>query len=364
MGLSGQDKPEAIERDLMATVAPSDWTFFGPAMVLHGRYVCTARQPRCGACGLNAVCPRIGVEVGGTQELEGAGEGEGPGTCESIEAIEAIDAIDATEDEAMKKGANRQAAPRPHKSSTTGSAEAGELFAAPAAAGERPAPDSPLYDLPEGWRDVLGGELDKPYFHQLVQFVEQERRGGEVFPPPGDVYNALRFTPYDQVSVLLLGQDPYHDIGQAHGLCFSVAQGVRPPPSLVNMFKELKADTGEEPPSHGCLTRWAEQGVLLLNAVLTVRAHQPNSHKDRGWEKFTDAVISRVNEKSDPVVFVLWGGYAQKKERLIDLTRHTVIKSAHPSPLSAHNGFFGSKPYSKINDALRAAGKPQVRWGA
>jgi uracil-DNA glycosylase len=162
--------------------------------------------------------------------------------------------------------------------------------------------------------------------------------------------------------VLILGQDPYHDIGQAHGLSFSVRPGVRPPPSLANIFKELKSDLGLDVPKSGYLMPWAEQGVLLLNAVLTVRAHEANSHKDKGWEKFTDAIIRKLSEKTDPVIFVLWGGYAQKKEKLIDTATHTTIKSAHPSPLSAFNGFFGSRPFSKINEALRRAGTPAIDW--
>jgi uracil-DNA glycosylase len=203
----------------------------------------------------------------------------------------------------------------------------------------------------------------QPYFRQLALFVAQERARHEVFPPPQDVYNALRQVPHENVNVLILGQDPYHGIGQAHGLCFSVREGQRPPPSLANIFKELKSDMGTEIPASGCLTRWAEQGVLLLNAVLTVRAHEPNSHKGRGWERFTDAIIRKVSEKSDPTVFVLWGGYARKKEPLIDAARHAILKSAHPSPLSARNGFFGSRPFSRINAALAAAGKPAIEWG-
>jgi uracil-DNA glycosylase len=221
---------------------------------------------------------------------------------------------------------------------------------------------SGLFDLPAGWRDVLGPELTQPYFHDLAAFVSNERRTHKVFPPDEDVYNALRHTPYDRVRVLLLGQDPYHDIGQAHGLCFSVRPGCKPPPSLVNIFKELKSDTGIQTPASGCLTRWAEQGVLMLNAVLTVRAHEPGSHAGRGWERFTDAVIRRLNQREDSVVFVLWGGYARKKRPLIDGSRHTIVESAHPSPLSARNGFFGSRPFSKINAALRAAGKPEIDW--
>ena len=162
--------------------------------------------------------------------------------------------------------------------------------------------------------------------------------------------------------MLLLGQDPYHDDNQAHGLCFSVQPGIKPPPSLVNMYKELQSDVGFRIPNHGYLEAWAKQGMLMLNAVLTVRAHQPNSHKDKGWEIFTDAVIRKVNEKHEQVIFVLWGAYAQKKVALIDQKRHVIIQSAHPSPLSARAGFFGSKPFSAINNALRAAGKPEITW--
>jgi uracil-DNA glycosylase len=219
-----------------------------------------------------------------------------------------------------------------------------------------------LINLPSDWKDALAPELSKPYFRELAGFLEAEGKAQTLFPAAADVYNALRYTPLGQVRVMLLGQDPYHDVGQAHGLCFSVPEGVRPPPSLVNIFKELKSDIGTTPPAGGCLTRWAEQGVLLLNAVLTVRAHEANSHKNRGWEKFTDAVIDAVNQKRESVVFVLWGGYAQKKESRIDVMRHTIIKSAHPSPLSAHNGFFGSKPFSKINQALNGFGKPEIEW--
>ncbi|MEI6045278.1 MAG: uracil-DNA glycosylase [Chloroflexota bacterium] len=217
-------------------------------------------------------------------------------------------------------------------------------------------------DLPESWRSRLAAELDKPYFHKLEQFVDQERRTNTVFPPESEVFSALKLTPYEKVNVLLLGQDPYHDDNQAHGLCFSVQPGIKPPPSLVNMYKELQSDLGCRIPNNGYLVAWAEQGLLMLNAVLTVQAHKPNSHKNQGWETFTDAIIREVSAKESPVVFVLWGGYAQKKLNLIDTTRHSVIQSAHPSPLSARNGFFGSKPFSKINQALQAAGKPQINW--
>lgn len=216
--------------------------------------------------------------------------------------------------------------------------------------------------LPADWSARLSPEFEKPYFQKLKDFVEEERRSQTVFPPEQDVFNALRLTPFEQVKVLLLGQDPYHDDNQAHGLCFSIRPGVRPPPSLANMFRELKTDIGCKVPNNGYLVPWAEQGILMLNAVLTVRAHAANSHKNKGWETFTDAVIRAVNEKSTPVVFVLWGGYAQKKLGLIDVNRHIVVQSAHPSPLSAHNGFFGSKPFSKINAALAATGQAEIHW--
>ncbi len=215
--------------------------------------------------------------------------------------------------------------------------------------------------LPRSWQAVVGDELDKPYFHQLTAFLDAERASHKVFPPADKVFSALELTPYDAVKVFLLGQDPYHDDGQAHGLCFSVQPGVRPPPSLVNIFKELHNDLGCKIPNNGYLVPWAQQGVLLLNAVLTVRAHEANSHKNKGWEKFTDAVLRAVNDRPDPVVFVLWGGYAQKKNKLIDSEKHTIIESAHPSPLSMKK-FFGSKPFSKINAALRAAGKTEIDW--
>ncbi len=216
--------------------------------------------------------------------------------------------------------------------------------------------------MPHSWQPVLAEELAKPYFAKLQDFLIQERLSYTIYPPGKDVLSAFELTPYQQVNVLLLGQDPYHSENQAHGLCFSVKPGIKPPPSLVNIFKELRADVGCDIPKHGYLVQWAKQGMLMLNAVLTVRAHTPNSHKNQGWETFTDAVINKVNEKSDPVVFVLWGGYAQKKLKLIDVHRHLVIQSAHPSPLSAHNGFFGSKPFSAINSALSAYGKPEIDW--
>ncbi len=216
-------------------------------------------------------------------------------------------------------------------------------------------------DLPPSWQAVLAPEFEKPYFKELEKFVDGERQKHQVFPPEDDVFNAFKTTPFDKVKVVLLGQDPYHDDGQAHGMCFSVRPGVKPPPSLVNMFKELKADLGCKVPNNGYLEPWAKQGVLLLNAVLTVQAHKANSHKDRGWEKFTDAAIKALNDLHDPIVFLLWGAYAQKKGKLIDTSKHRVITGAHPSPLSMKK-FMGSKPYSAVNEALRELGKEPIDW--
>lgn len=256
--------------------------------------------------------------------------------------------------QAKKGTARRKAAPPWTGEAETIASHAGQ------ARGQRE--EGGLAELPASWRDVLAGETEQPYFERLARFVAEERRAHAVFPPAEDVFAALALTPYDRVSVVLLGQDPYHDDGQAHGLCFSVRPGVRPPPSLVNMFKELESDLGVRAPRHGHLARWAEQGVLMLNAVLTVRAHSPNSHRDQGWETFTDAVLRKVNERRDPVVFALWGGHAQKKARLVSTERHVVLTAAHPSPLSARSGFFGSRPFSTINDALRRVGKAPIDW--
>ncbi len=212
------------------------------------------------------------------------------------------------------------------------------------------------------WHQILTEEFEKPYFHKLQDFISTERQTETIFPTVTDVFAAFELTPYKDVRVLLLGQDPYHNDNQAHGLCFSVNPGIKTPPSLVNIYKELKSDLGLNIPNNGYLVPWAQQGVLMLNAMLTVRAHTPNSHKDKGWETFTDAVITKVNQKTDSVIFVLWGGYARKKLKLIDTSRHTVIQSAHPSPLSARNGFFGSKPFSAINTVLKSTGQPEIDW--
>jgi uracil-DNA glycosylase len=212
------------------------------------------------------------------------------------------------------------------------------------------------------WNPLLRDQLELPYWSELQQFVAEERRTHPVYPPASEVFAALHLTPYADVKVMILGQDPYHGPGQAHGLCFSVRPGVRTPPSLMNIHKELHADLGVPIPDHGNLEAWARQGVLLLNATLTVRGGVAASHQNRGWETFTDRVMQIVDAKADPVVFILWGASARRKRALIDTTRHTVIESAHPSPLSAHNGFFGSRPFSRANAALVAAGRDPVDW--
>lgn len=215
--------------------------------------------------------------------------------------------------------------------------------------------------MDESWKQRLAGEFQKPYFKDLVEFVREERKSHVVFPEPRDVFAAYDATPYDKANVVILGQDPYHGAGQAHGLSFSVLPNVKAPPSLQNIFKELKADLGIATPKHGLLTYWAVQGVMLLNATLTVRAHDAGSHQGKGWETFTDETIRLLNQREVPVVFVLWGRYARSKKDLID-SRHTVIESAHPSPMSAHNGFFGSKPFSKVNAALEKRGLAPIDW--
>jgi len=212
------------------------------------------------------------------------------------------------------------------------------------------------------WNPVLRGELAKPYWQELQAFVRGERERTVVYPPVDDVFAALHLTPYATTRVLILGQDPYHGPQQAHGLCFSVRRGVAIPPSLVNIHKELRDDLGIEPPGHGNLEAWARQGVLLLNTTLTVRGGQAASHQGKGWETFTDEVIRTVDGKDHRVVFILWGSHARKKKALIDTSQHTIIESAHPSPLSAGNGFFGSKPFSRANAALTAAGLDPIDW--
>ena len=219
-------------------------------------------------------------------------------------------------------------------------------------------------EIPDSWRAAIGAEFDKPYFKSLASFVDDERQAFplQIYPAQEQVFAAFQMTPYERVSVLLLGQDPYPGEGMAHGLCFSVNPTVKKlPASLKNMFRELESDLSFPAPNNGCLMPWAKQGVLMLNTILTLRAGEPLSHKGRGWETFTDEIIRKVSDKADPVVFVLWGKQAQGKIRLIDTTRHAVVQSAHPSPLSAR-AFLGTKPYSRINAALREAGRPEIDW--
>jgi len=214
------------------------------------------------------------------------------------------------------------------------------------------------------WKEVLKDEFSKPYFQQIVTFLRSEKASGKTIYPPGPlIFNAFNQTPFDKVSVVIIGQDPYHGPGQAHGLSFSVQKGVKPPPSLVNIFKEIRADIGVEMAAdNGDLTHWAEQGVLLLNAALTVRAGEPFSHAKYGWAEFTDAVISKVSEEKQHVVFLLWGKFAQEKQALIDETKHHVLKAAHPSPFSADKGFFGCKHFSKTNQLLMQDGLTPIDW--
>ncbi|QDU20289.1 uracil-DNA glycosylase [Urbifossiella limnaea] len=241
-------------------------------------------------------------------------------------------------------------------------AAAPSLFdAEPAASRPADVPGLPA-DLPESWRAVLEPETHKPYWADLSRFVAEERAAHAVMPPAADVFNAFKFTPLDDVKLLLLGQDPYPTPGVAHGLCFSVLPGVKVPASLKNIYRELQDDVGATPVTHGHLASWAKQGVLMLNACLTVRANEPNSHAGKGWEKFTDAAIRAVNDRAEPAVFLLWGSYAQKKAKLIDAARHTVIKGVHPSPLSASSGFFGSRPFSAVNAALAGHGVAPIVW--
>ena len=220
-----------------------------------------------------------------------------------------------------------------------------------------------MINLHESWRGPLQPQFDAPYMSVLKAFLTDEKAAGKsIYPKGSEWFAALDATPLEQVRVVILGQDPYHGEGQAHGLCFSVQHGVRPPPSLMNIYKEMKTDLGIDPPKHGHLSSWAEQGVLLLNSVLTVEAHKATSHQGKGWEKFTDEIIRLVNDQPHPVVFILWGSYAQKKAAFVDQSKHLVLKSVHPSPLSAHNGFLGSKPFSQANAFLKSKGRGEIDW--
>ena len=216
---------------------------------------------------------------------------------------------------------------------------------------------------PKTWKDVLDGEREKPYFQEIMEFVRSERASGKtIYPKNSDVFNALSFTPFDKARVVILGQDPYHGPNQAHGLCFSVRPGVPAPPSLLNIFRELESDLGIAMPTHGCLEKWARQGVVLLNAVLTVQAGNAGSHANKGWERFTDKVVRVLSNYKSGLIFLLWGSYAQKKGEVIDRSKHTVLLAPHPSPLSASRGFFGCKHFSKTNETLQAQGLEPIDW--
>lgn len=216
--------------------------------------------------------------------------------------------------------------------------------------------------IESSWKEILREEFSKQYFLELKEFLVDEKSKHTVYPPGSQIFNAFNLTPFGDVSVVLLGQDPYHGQGQAHGLCFSVCRGIKPPPSLVNIFKEINSDLGIPVPNHGCLEKWARQGVLLLNATLTVRENQPGSHQRKGWETFTNAVIEKLSARRVGLVFLLWGKFAQEKEAIIDTNRHYILKAAHPSPYSAYNGFFGCRHFSKTNEILARHGLHEIDW--
>ena len=216
--------------------------------------------------------------------------------------------------------------------------------------------------IEESWKNILKDEFEKPYFESLTQFIRREYSSQQIFPPAKLIFNAFDQCPFDQVKVVIIGQDPYHNPGQANGLCFSVNDGVRIPPSLTNIYKEIKEDLGKNIPESGNLECWSKQGVLLLNATLTVRAHQAGSHQGKGWEKFTDTVIDKLSEELENIVFILWGSFAQRKGENIEANKHLVLKSPHPSPLSAHRGFFGNQHFTKTNNYLIQKGKEPIDW--
>ena len=219
-----------------------------------------------------------------------------------------------------------------------------------------------LQEIDSQWQEALKEEFQKDYYHELMAKVSEAYENNQVFPPANEVFNALNLTPLSQVKAVIIGQDPYHDVGQAHGLCFSVKPGVKVPPSLVNIYKELHDDLGCSIPEDGYLVKWATQGVLMLNTILTVNAHEPNSHKGYGWEKFTDAIISKVNEEDRPIVFLLWGAPAQKKKKLLNNPKHLILEAPHPSPLSVYRGFWGCKHFSKTNEFLVNNGIEPIDW--
>lgn len=219
-----------------------------------------------------------------------------------------------------------------------------------------------MVKIGNSWDTVLREEFKKEYYLKLREFLKQEYGQGTVYPDPDNIFNALKLTSYDDAKAVIIGQDPYHEPGQAQGLSFSVPRGMKQPPSLVNIFKEMQADLGIRPPDHGCLEGWAREGVLLLNAVLTVREHQANSHRGKGWENFTDSIIKALNDRQKPLVFILWGNNAKAKAKLITSPRHHIITGAHPSPLSAHNGFWGGRYFSGTNEFLEEQGIEPINW--
>lgn len=212
------------------------------------------------------------------------------------------------------------------------------------------------------WDDILAEDFASEYYMSLRKFLIKEYKTKRVYPDMHDIFNALKYTSYKDVKVVIIGQDPYHNEGEAHGLCFSVQEGIRIPPSLRNIYKEMATDIGCNIPASGCLTGWAKQGILMLNAVLTVRHNEPRSHWNMGWEVFTDKIITELSKREEPIVFILWGSDARKKKKMIDTTKHCIIESAHPSPLAAHRGFFGSRPFSKTNEFLKSQGQEPIHW--
>lgn len=342
LGLTQHQQPEAIEADLMALIPQDDWIQWGNAIILHGRHVCQAKTPQCDRCCLQDLCPQVGV----TPSIVPPRQIPDPAALQQLSLLTVEDPGKSVQiPEILPVTPLSQSIP---ESSPTTSPDRHELTQAS------------WLDLGD-WQAWIGAELEKSYFLVLKDFIQQERQQYTIFPLEAQVFRAFQLTPPDRVRVLILGQDPYHGPGQAQGLAFSVPAGLPLPPSLRNIFKELQANLGQEPAQSGDLSHWASQGVLLLNAVLTVRQGEANSHKDRGWETFTDAVIQTLSDRTTHTVFILWGAYARRKQQLIN-PRHTVLASAHPSPLSARHGFFGSRPFSQTNQALQAHGQDPIDW--
>lgn len=329
MGLTSSDDADEIERQLTALLPRDEWISFGAAGVLHGRYTCLAKQPRCGDCVLSDLCPS------------------------KVETATAAASASMSTSRSTSASASASAA-WPEEYQLPGLPA---LETSPTAPPTAVMPD----ELPADWALLLSAELSSGWYRDLTGRVAADRAKGSVYPPPDRVFEAFRFTPLESLKVVLLGQDPYHGAGQAHGLAFSVPPGVKPPPSLVNIFKELHSDVGVKVTATGCLEGWARQGILLLNTALTVRESEPGSHSALGWEKLTDAVIRHLSARPSHTVFVLWGAHARKKVPLVDRSRHTVVQGAHPSPLS-QKLWFGSKPFSQIDAALKAHRQAPIDW--